>query len=177
MNLKIKYLNKLKTEQILACFYTDHYETYEFGFIIDFNEDYLVIERFDNKGNYEGLTVYLQHTITRVKWEGNEIENITKLIDPSKRLLGKNSIDLTSIQTIIQSINKVESAFSFHIEDLDKDVFFFGQVHEIDEHSIVIHEFGTISSLDRRFILLSLDDITRIEVGGRYENNLRRLFS
>ncbi|WP_262151455.1 hypothetical protein [Chryseobacterium foetidum] len=47
----------------------------------------------------------------------------------------------------------------------------------MDENSIVINEFGTKSSLDRKFILLSLDDITRIDMNGKYENNLNKLFN
>jgi hypothetical protein len=122
-------------------------------------------------------TIFLRHNISRIRWSGNDIESVSKLIDTSKRQADKLNIDLTSTQTILQSINKTFNHLTVHIQDIDKSVCFIGQIHEMDDDSIVIHEFGTKSSLDRKFILLGLDDITRIDAGGQYENNLKRLFN
>lgn len=177
MELRTKYLNKLKEEQILADFYTDNFEVSDYGFVIDYNDDYLLIEKFDDECNYDGLTVFLLRNISRIRWSGNDIESVSKLIDTSKRQSDKLNIDLTSTQTILESINKTFNHLTVHIQDIDKSVCFIGQIYELDDNSIVIHEFGTRSSLDRKFILLELNDITRIDAGGQYENNLRRLFN
>jgi hypothetical protein len=123
------------------------------------------------------LPFSLRHNITRIRWSGNDIESTSKLIDNSKRQTGKLTIDLTSIQTILQTVNKTFNHLTVHIQDIDQSVCFIGQIYEMDDNSIVIHEFGTKSSLDRKFILLGLEDITRIDVGGQYENNLKRLFN
>lgn len=177
MELKTKYLAKLKNEQILADFYTDNYDESDYGFVVDYNDDYLLIEKFDDECNYDGLTIFLRHNISRIRWSGNDIESVSKLIDTSKRQVEKMNIDLTSIQTILETVNKTFNHLTVHIQDIDKSVCFIGQIHEMDDNSIVIHEFGTKSSLDRKFILLGLDDITRIDAGGQYENNLKRLFN
>ena len=177
MELRTKYFDKLKNEQILADIYTDNYDESDYGFIVDFNDDYLLIEKFDDECNYDGLTIILRHNISRVRWSGNDIESVAKLIDTSKRQAEKINIDLTSIQTILETVNKNFNHLTVHIQDIDKSVCFIGQIHEMDENSIVIYEFGTKSSLDRKFILLGLDDITRIDAGGQYENNLKRLFN
>jgi hypothetical protein len=177
MELKTKYLEKLKNEQILADFYTDNYDESDYGFIVNFNDDYLLIEKFDDECNYDGLTIFFRHNITRIRWSGNDIESVSKLIDNSRRQKDKLNIDLTSTQTILQCLNKTFNHLTVHIQDIDKAVCFIGQIHEMDDNSIVIHEFGTKSSLDRKFILLGLDDITRIDAGGQYENNLKRLFN
>ena len=176
IELKIKCLNKLKNEQILADFYTDRYDESDYGFVVDYNDDYLLIEKFDDECNYDGLTIFLRHNISRIRWSGNDIESVSKLIDTSKRQVEKVNIDLTSVQTILETVNRTFNHLTVHIQDIDKSVCFIGQIHEMDENSIVIHEFGTKSSLDRSFILLGLNDITRIDAGGQYENNLKRLF-
>ena len=177
MDLKTKYLEKLKDENVLVDIYTDNYNESDYGFIIDFNEDFLLIEKFGDDSNYDGLTIFFRHNITRIRWSGNEIESAFKLLDLSKRQKEIINIDLTSIQTILESINKIYNHLTVYIQDIDKDVCLIGQIHEIDENSIVINEFGTKSSLDRKFILLSLDDITRVDANGKYEKNLMRLFN
>ncbi len=176
MELTTKYLDKLKDEHILADFYADNYDESEYGFIVDYNDKFLVIEKFDNNCNYDGLVIYLRQNITRIRWSGNEIESVSKLIDISKRQKEIN-IDLTSIQSVLRSVNKIYNHLTVYIQDIDNDVCIIGQIHELDDNSIVIHEFGTKSSLDRKFILLGVDEITRIDAGGQYENNLKRLFN
>jgi hypothetical protein len=176
MSLQTKYLDKIKKEQILADFFTDHYDETDFGFLLEFNDDFLLIEKIDSQSNYDGLTIFLRQSITRIRWTGNEIESVAKLIDVSKRPKIEKVIDLTSIHSILKSLDNIYHHVTIYIQDLDKDVCFIGQIHEIDEYSIVIHEFGTKLSLDRRFTLLSNNDITRIDVNGQYENNILKVF-
>lgn len=176
MDLHTKYLAQLKNENIFADFYTDHYDESDYGFVLDFNDDFLLIEKFDDECNYDGLSILLRHNITRIRWAGNDLESMAKLIDVTKRQTGNTDIDLSSTQKILESVNHRYNPVTVHIQDIDKGVCFIGQIHEMDERSVVIHEFGTKSTLDRKFILLSLDDITRIDVNGQYENNLKRLF-
>ena len=80
------------------------------------------------------------------------------------------------IANIYQYVNKLYNLVTVHIQNLEKGVCFIGQIHDIDSSSVVIHELGTKSTLDRKYILLSLDDITRVDAGGQYENNLKKLF-
>jgi hypothetical protein len=58
MNLRKKYLDKLRNEQILANFYTDNYAESDYGFVVDYNDDFLLIEKFDDECNYDGFTIF-----------------------------------------------------------------------------------------------------------------------
>ena len=176
MGLKAKYLEKFKDENILADFYTDNYEESDFGFVIEFNEDYLLIESFDSDCKYDGIITFLRQDVTRIRWFGNEIESVHKVIDLSKRQKEKIDIDLTSIRSILESVQALYNHITVYIQDVDKDVCFIGQIHEIDDETVVIHEFGSKISLDRKFIILSLNDITKISANGHYENILMKLF-
>jgi len=177
MDIKTKHIDKLKTEQILVDIYTDNYDESDYGFIIDYNDDFLVIEKFDNECNYDGLSIFFRHNITRIRWGGNDLESVFRLIDTTKRQQIKFNIDLTSVETILRNLDETYKHLTVHIQDIDKGVCFIGQIHEMDNKTIVIKEFGTQSTLDRKFIMLSLNDITKIDAGGQYENNLRKLFN
>ena len=176
MELRTKYLNKLKSEQILGVFYTDNYDESDYGFVIAFNEDFVLIEKYDDNYCYDGITLLFQHHITRIRWSGNDLQSASKIIDATKRPFHIITIDLTSIQTILETISKQHRFITVHTQDLDRDICYIGEIHEMDNDDIVLHEWGTPSSLDRKFILLSLHEITRIEADGIYENNLKTLF-
>jgi len=177
MELKLKYLNKLKTEQILAKFYTDHFDESDYGFVIDFNEEFLIIETIDIYSNYNGISIFYLENISRILWSGNDIENVLKLIDISKRPTKILKIDLSSIYSILGNIYNFYDHVSLYVQYLNDDIIFVGQIADIDENSIVIYEFEKNSSLKRNLILLDIDDITRIDAGGQYENNLQRLLN
>jgi hypothetical protein len=176
MSVSTKFIERLKSEQIFIELHADRYDDSDYCFIIDYDDDFLVIERFKAEGGYEGISVLLRQNISRIKWGGNELTSISKLIDVSKRQQSKSEVDLTSIETVLSTTYAMFGHISVFIQDIDKNICFVGQIHEIDNEAIVINEFGTKGTLDRRFILLSLEDITRIDAGGLYERNLEKLF-
>ncbi|MBC8110041.1 MAG: hypothetical protein H7Y04_03180 [Verrucomicrobia bacterium] len=175
MDLKEKYLTKIKEEKIFVDICCDHYEETDFGFIIDFNDEFLFLETFDTNSNPDGLVIFFQKNISRIRWEGNEISSAAHLIDHSKRIQSIATIDLSSVENILRDLSAMYGYVTVHIQDLDQGVCFIGEIHEMDEDTIILYEFGSKISLDRKFIMISLDDITRIEVGGMYENGLKRL--
>jgi hypothetical protein len=176
LDIQTKYFDKLKSEQTFAAIYTDHYDESDYGFIMDFNEDFLVLEKFNSDCFYDGISIFVRENITRIRWGGNEITSTSKLIDGSQRQQTKISVDLTSIQTILQTVHDSFEHITVHIQDIDKSVCFIGQIHEMDSEYLVIYEYGTKLSLDRKYILIALDNITRVDAGGHYEKNLEKLF-
>jgi hypothetical protein len=58
MELKTKYLHKLKNEHILADFYTDNFDESDYGFVVDFNDEYLLIEKVNDECSYDGFTIF-----------------------------------------------------------------------------------------------------------------------
>jgi hypothetical protein len=99
-----------------------------------------------------------------------------KLINNSKGKDIKREIDISSLQNVIKSINENYGYVNIFIQDIDSSICFIGEICEMDEETIVIDEFGTKSSLDRKNIMLSINDITKIGAGGIYEENLKKLF-
>lgn len=171
-------MSKLKNENILADIYIDTYDETHCGFVLDFNDDFLLIEKYhDSDFVFDGITIVFRQNISRIRWSGNELTIVAKFIDPTKRQPLKIQIDLASPQTILRDVYDAYGYVTVFIQELDREVSFIGQIHEMDDKNLVIHEYGTKMSLDRKFILLSLEDITRIDAGDRYEENLKKIFN
>ena len=175
MNTETKYLDSLKTSKELVDIYTDRYDDSYYGFLVQYNDDYLVLESIDDDNNPDGLIVFHRENITRIRWGGNEIESTRKLINQSQRLKEITTIDLSSIQSILNSVQEIFGYVNISIEDIDSDVCFIGEIESMDDNSIVLHEYGTKISLDRKRILLKVEDITKVEGGGNYEERIKRI--
>lgn len=175
MNTETKYLEKLKSAKDLVDVYTDRYDESLYGFIIDFNEDYMILESIDDDNNPDGVTIFNRQNITRIRWGGNEIQSTQKLIDQSKRLKDIKKVDLTSIQSIVKSVQSIFGYVNVFIEDIDSSVCFIGEIEDMDDENLVIHEYRTKISLDRKRILLNIDDITKVEGGGNYEEGIKKI--
>ena len=175
MSIAIKYLEKLKGENILVDVYTDHYDDSFYGFIIKFNDDFLLLEHYTNDLIYNGVIIFRRDDITRIKWSGNGLNSSLKLIDSSTRVTSVNDIRIDSIESILDSISLKYKHVTLQIQNIDKGMCIIGEIEDIDSESIVINEFGTKSTLDRGFLLIALNEITRIDAGGIYETNLLKL--
>jgi hypothetical protein len=166
MTLQDKYLYKLITDKAFVEIFTDHYGESYFGFIIELNDDFLFLEKYTSESYSDGITILLRENITRVRWNGNKIKSIHSLLENQQPITKKNKIDIRSINSILKTVSETYNYIGIHTQDLDNDVFFIGQIIEIDNEFIVLNEFGTQISLDRKTLLLSLSDITMIEVEG-----------
>ena len=88
----------------------------------------------------------------------------------------KSSINLENINSLVVDLAKEFSVLTIYTQHLAKDICFVGQVEEIDDNTLLFHEFGTTSTLDRKYLLISVEEITKIEVNGHYEKNITKLF-
>ncbi|MBI3259013.1 MAG: hypothetical protein HYZ54_06025 [Ignavibacteriae bacterium] len=176
MTIQTKYLDKLKHDQTFVHIIIDKYEESHYGFIIDFNNELLSIERFNSDFNYDGFVVVKRESISKIRWGGNDIISTSILIDESKRSKNLHNVDITSIATALRSMHDSFGHITVFMQDIDINQFYVGQIHEMDNETLVINEFGTKGTLDRNFSLLDVEEITRVDAGGQYENNLTRLF-
>ena len=175
MSLEDKYLDKSISDKAFVEIFTDHYGESYLGFIIELNDDFLFLEKYSDKGDSDGITILLRENITRVRWNGNKISSIHSLLENQQPVIKKNKIDITSINSILKTTFEIYKYIGIHVQGLDSDVFFIGQIIEMDNEFIILNEFGTQISLDRKTLLLSLSDITMIEVGGKYEEGIKKL--
>lgn len=175
MNIETKNLKRLIEDRTFVDVYEDRYDESAYGFIVDFNDTFLVLDSFDDDSNADGIVVFFRENITRIRWGGNDISSALKLVNESKKVTKKIDIDLSSIHNILKSVHAIYGYINVFIQDIDSGVCFIGEIAEMDEDTIIINEYGTRSSLDRKNIMLSVSDITKIEAGGQYEEGLVKL--
>ncbi|WP_295122446.1 hypothetical protein [uncultured Chitinophaga sp.] len=176
MSVESKYLGKLKHYQTFVDVSIDRYDDFDFGFIVDYNDEFLLLERFDSEGLYDGFSLLMRDRISRIRWGGNEITSVSKLIDPSQREDGDNPVEIAPLEDMLRMFNERFGSVTIHVQDVKDDICFIGEIHELDNETLVLYEFGTKVSLDRRYIMLSLDDITRVDANSQYIKTLERIF-
>ena len=65
MNLKTKQLNRLKDNEILVDIFRDCFGESLNGFIIDFNEEFLILEKINSDCMPDGLSILQREHISR----------------------------------------------------------------------------------------------------------------
>jgi hypothetical protein len=175
MNLEQKQLDRFIKEETFINIFTDNYDDSYLGFLIDSNDQFLVLKKFDDKGNFDGIIIIFIENITRIRWDGNEISSIFKLIENSKRFSEKNIIDISSMDSVLKSLSEIYGYVNIAIQDIDSSVCFIGEITEMDDETLILNEFGTKVSLDRKMLMISKVNITLIESGGIYEEGLKKL--
>ncbi len=175
MNIADKTLETLKTKEIFVDAFTDHYSESFFGFIRNFNENFILLEHYSDDGLYNGVIIFRRQDVTRIRWDNNEIKSAYKIAIRKNKIKEIESIDIASIESIIKSVDNAFGYVSLQIQEINSDWTIIGQVQEMDNDTIVIKEFGTMSTLDRGMLMISISDVTRVDAGGLYENNLMKI--
>jgi len=169
-------IKTLQTKDVFVDIYTDHFDESFYGFVRNFNDDFLLLEHYNDDSFYNGIIVFRREDITRIKWDNNDINSAFKLVTRQENINELISeINIESIESIIKSIDKTFKHVNLQIQNINSHWSIIGQIQEIDAETIIIKEFGTKSALDRGMLMLSTPDITRVDADGIYENNLLKI--
>jgi len=165
-------LETLQAKEIYVDIYTDNFGDSYYGFIRNFNENFLLLEHYNDDGIYNGIIIFRREDITRIKWENNNTKSALKTIILTENV---EDINIESIDTIIKSVDKEFKHITIQIQEINTDWCIIGQVVEMDNETVLIKEYGTMSSLDRGMLMIAIANITRIDAGGIYERNLLKI--
>ena len=177
MTLQQKNLRRLQNEKIFVDVYTDHFEESTYGFIISFNEEFLLLEQFTSIGEANGIGIFRIKNITRLRWEGNDIYTTEKFALKEKRISNIFNLRIDTIHVALQSVFDKFGYIVLYIQNIDIGMTIIGQIEEMDDETIIVYEFGTYSTLDRKRLMMNIDEITKIEAGGDYENKLKEIYT
>lgn len=174
MDIEKKYMLQVKNQKTFIDLSVNGESN--FGFIVDFNDEFLIFEAFDTNGIPDGITVFFREESNVIlRWGGNEITSTEKVLDHTRRLQKMPKINLESVETIVKSVNEAFRHITVCINDFE-DTCFIGQVREIDEDTLILNEFGSKIALDRKFVMIPLNAISKIQAGGQYELSLVKLY-
>ena len=174
MDIEKKYMLQVKNQKTFIDLCVNG--TTNFGFIVDFNDEFLVFEAFNGNGIPDGITVFFRdENSIIVRWGGNEITSTERSIDHTRRVQKMPKINLESVDTIIKTVYEGFKHITVYTDDID-DTCFIGQVREMDEDTLVLNEFGSRIALDRKFVMIPLNSICKIQAGGEYEQSIVKLY-
>ena len=176
----------LLTEQIKKCIenqrFVDIYrgqlcgDNAIFGKIIDVSDELVAMVTFD-ADFYDGISVIRMEDITRLRWGGNDRISQETVIKRNSLNLQIPPIDITSFQIAIECLNKAFNCVTIYTEEIDDDICFIGEIKQLDDDFIQLHEIGSMNRLDRSYLTLPWRDITRIEADSKYERDLMYVHS
>lgn len=174
MSMFYKSLTKLKEEAALVDLYRDFVDSESLtGIVSSYNEEFVCLSIITDAGYDNGISIIRISDITRVAWEGNERKSIQKLTT-HKKTIPKN-FDIKNSLTIKDIAESVQNKFG-HInlltEDIKSGMAFIGKILEIDESFLLLEGVGTFATSDISKLLLRHSEITRIDAGGIYEDDV-----
>lgn len=146
------------------------------GIVVQQSEDFIELVKFDEAGEYDGLSIIRKDDVLSMRRGGNELSSFESLLRGRTGIVREGSVDLTSIRSVVESVFKQFGYLGVFQEEHDS-AFDLGQVLAVDDDFVSISAYGTAKSLDRSNVLLRLDSISRVDVDGKYEKNILEIFS
>lgn len=178
MKLHSATLKKLQAAQELVDIYRDDLDSESLtGIITDFSDDFLLLSVFTDEGMAGGFSIVFREDITRVRWGSNALDAMKALICFHQSQALSPSIPLSGLNDILASVQSQFGYINVHAERMHDGVCFIGEIEEMDEHTLLLHEYGVMANRDQAHLLLAMDQITRIDAEAGYEKNLRYLFT
>lgn len=176
MSLLDKKIAELKLSKEIAGIYRDELSDESLtGIVVDFNKEFLVLNLLTDEGEDDGISVFYRHSITRIRTGGNARDSVKALSVFRSTKIKAPKLELTSIKGILTSIQSVYGYVNVHTEFLDEDYCFIGKLIEQDHEWVSLLAFGTKSNRDTNSLLLSKEEITRVDAGAKYEESIKYL--
>jgi hypothetical protein len=142
------------------------------GVVTSFSESFVYLSLFSGSGLCDGISVVRLSDVTRIRWEGNERCSIQELVLKNESKPLKPEIDLSSIQSIIESIQNTFGYVNILTEEMDSEICFIGKMLEIDDSHVLFHAYGTMTSRDKNKMLIDLSEVTRVDAEAQYEKDI-----
>ncbi|MCH8622491.1 hypothetical protein [Undibacterium sp. TS12] len=176
MTVQLETLQYLKQSQELVDLYRDRQTDESLtGVVTDYTEDFVYLSLISDSGLPNGIAVVLTDDISRIRWQGNERQSIQQLMDAKQTRPMTPVIRLDTLVDVLVSVNSAFGYVSILTENMDDGVTFIGEIKNIDAGAVLLQEFGTMTSRDRRWLMLRLDEITRVDAGAAYEEDIKFL--
>lgn len=142
------------------------------GFIAHLTDELIALSRVSPGGQADGVSVVFLGDVTRVRWDGADLEGLAALARAKEFAMSIPMMDLASPQRAIESLAQSCGHVALMSERPDATWRFAGELDDIDEDCVVITEFAGFEGAHRASLLLRADEVTRIDAGAARENDL-----
>ena len=147
----------------------DHLE----GFVVDLDEDWVVLNLvYDVSLN--GWSVVRMDTLREIERQGSDTF-IARALDWYSEEPMPLEVDLESTADLLRSAAARFPVLTLYTEVVDHTVCVIGRPQRITAKKVDVLELSSEAVWSGKHRTLRLDDITRVDVGGRYETVLHHL--
>lgn len=145
------------------------------GKIIASNDEFLVLSKLNENGQSDGLSMLRWDHVSRLRWGDDELSAYARLAEDVEHSRFASLLTGDSFIAALEHLRSSLEICAIFFEELNASVCLVGQVKQVDSDIVIVHELGTYASPTRSFAALRNVDVTRIDVGGLYEEALKRL--
>lgn len=142
------------------------------GWVIDASLGFVYVSRLNEDGEPDGISIVRRDDITRVRWNGRELDSLQRLSDARSIVAVCPELELDSVQGVIRTVHEQFGHVGMMIEGIDPAPVYIGTLESMDEEHVVLDTFGALGRLDRSRMMFWLEDVTRVDAGGKYESGL-----
>ena len=151
------------------------YLTLRKGYIVDYSTEFVLLQEVDDF-LIDGYLIFPLKSIAELRFN-NKDRYYDKMLRGEKlteEVGVKYKIDLTSWQTIFQSLKDLGLNVIIKNEDPINDSFDIGPITEVDSTSVSIQYFNSMGFLDKEPTKISWNLITIINFDDRYTNTMSK---
>lgn len=176
MSLLDKKLKELKLAREIVDVFRDRVSEESLtGVIHGISEEFLCMSLITEEGEKNGISVFHLEDVTRVRMGGNARAAIKALGAHAQTKLAAPNIDLSSLESVIESVQNTYGYVNLIAEFLEEDISYIGEVIEQDSEWLLLKCYGTMDTLEKASMLLDKGEISRIDAGSRYEESISYL--
>ena len=142
------------------------------GFIIDANEDMVLLQLVDDSIRLNGYQILFLEDISDFVHPAPFNDFQKKVLELRQENVQNPEIELGELNQVLLNITEEFGLVTLHREELESDSCEIGRVLKADEVSFELEEIGSDARWFDETYEYDLYDITRIEFGGAYEEAL-----
>lgn len=142
------------------------------GFIIDANEDMVLLQLVDDSIRLNGYQILFLEDISDFVHPAPFNDFQKKVLELRQEEISDPGIELGELNQILLNISEEYGLVTLHREELESDSCEIGRVIKADDVSFELEEIGSDARWFDETYDYDLYDITRIEFGGAYEDAL-----
>ncbi|WP_435009149.1 hypothetical protein P12x_000397 [Tundrisphaera lichenicola] len=144
------------------------------GFILGLSTELVLIGVVGDDIQHDGYAIIQLDDVSFLRWGTDKLLGWEKVLEGPRDDGMENDIDLSNWSGAIESARSKAPLVTFHREKLDSSTCYITDRFENTDLSIVGRQITTDGQRNGSFAIKT-EDLTRIDLGGRYEAGLKRM--
>ncbi len=145
----------------------------EIGYVVGMGPSHFMLLRISDGIQFDGFSIFRIDDVSQVEVP-HEHE---AFVEGALRLRGENveappEIDLTDTASVLRSAGRLFGVVALHTEERDAEVCQIGHIQSVSEDSFSLVEIDPDADWAEESLTLAVSDVTRVDVGGGYEEAL-----